>query len=70
MVIDGYTLLAKEEGYYNVKTEQHVVKTTKTEDTDYDYQEPYFEPANVEEELIMQLSTKLVIPEIPQENLQ
>ena len=37
---------------------------------DYDYQEPYFEPANEEEELIAQLNTQLSVTEIPREELE
>lgn len=37
---------------------------------DYDYQEPYFEPASKEEELIVQLSTKLAVTDIPREDLE
>ena len=39
---------------------------------EYDYanQEPYFEPANEEEELKMQLKTKLEVMEIPRESIE
>lgn len=39
---------------------------------EYDYvnQEPYFEPANEEEELKMQLKTKLEVTEIPRESIE
>lgn len=37
---------------------------------EYDYQERYFEPANEEEALVMQLSTKLAITEILRESLE
>jgi hypothetical protein len=37
---------------------------------EYDYKEPYFEPANEEEDLVIQLNTKLAITEIPRESLE
>ena len=37
---------------------------------EYDYQEPYFEPANMEEDLMAQLCTKLAVTEIPREELK
>ena len=42
----------------------------KAANYEYDYQEPYFEPANVEEDLLVQLSTKLAVTEIPREELK
>ncbi len=36
---------------------------------DYDYEEEYFEPANMEEELYLQLK-ELCVPIISKENLQ
>lgn len=37
---------------------------------DADFEEPFIQPANKEEELIFQLTTKLAVPEIPQDNLK
>lgn len=39
-------------------------------DHDTDYEVPFFQPANMEEELIVQLTTKLALPEIPQDHLK
>ena len=43
---------------------------SNSEDNESDYQEPYFEPANQEEELVAQLSTKLAVTEIPRKELK
>ena len=37
---------------------------------EYDYQEPYFEPAMVEEDLLVQLTSKLSVQEIVREELK
>ena len=39
-------------------------------DPNYDYQEPYFEPASREEDLIQQLNAKLAVTAIPNEQLE
>lgn len=44
----------------------------ESQSSTYDYvaQEPYFEPANEEEELLAQLNSKLLVTEIPREDLE
>ncbi len=48
----------------------YVLSSGNDQGYDYDYQEPYFEPANQEEELVVQLNTKLAVTEIPREELE
>ena len=64
---NGYSLM-EADGYPKVRPLREKNRAGKCDD--YDYSEPYFEPANKEEELIMQLSTQLVVPEISRENLK
>ena len=75
---DGYSLLKKEgpeapSGYdFNSNGGYVLGDDGFVEDNpyDYDYQEPYFEPANEEEALIVQLNTKLAVTEISREELE
>ena len=64
-MMNGYTLVGKEEK--GVKSDDPVYMDVGN---DYDYQEPYFEPASKEEELIMQLNTTLAVTTIPREQLE
>ena len=81
---DGYTLLVKEgdepnseqdaansqyemDGGLRVLGGGGVGK--KTEEDEHDYEEPYWEPASKEEELMLQLS-KLNVPVIPTKNIE
>ena len=80
---DGYTLLAKEgepddTGYDEVNDQDtansqyemgnDLLGGGKKED-EHDYEEPYWEPASKEEELMDQLS-KLNVPVIPIKNIE
>ncbi len=68
-VNDGYSLVAREtptdDGY-----EGDGYVGDGDSGYDYDYQEPFFEPANEEEELIVQLNTKLAVTTIPRQDLE
>ena len=64
-MMNGYTLVGKEEK--DVKSDDAAYMDV---DNDYDYQEPYFEPASKEEELITQLNTTLAVTTIPREHLE
>jgi hypothetical protein len=71
---DGYTLVAKSLLGNDVP---EAPETSKLNDGymgdsgyEYDYEEPYFEPASEEEALVLQLNTKLAMTEIPREDLE
>ena len=69
---DGYTLLAADHTIFGF-SERSKVTTGEGKlegECEYDYQEPYFEPASHEEELLVQLNQRLVITEIPKEDLK
>lgn len=65
---DGYSLITSD----NVEESNRDLMLSGGHDqgNDYDYQEPYFEPASQEEELVLQLSTKLAVTEIARDEIQ
>jgi hypothetical protein len=64
---DGYTLLGKEATLVPDAGRSPLGPNSGYE---YDYQEPYFQPANEEEALVMQLNTKLAVTEVSREVLE
>ena len=64
--MNGYFLVGKENPY----ADSGYGYSTGKAGFDYDYQEPYFEPANEEEALLLQLSTTLAVTTIPREELE
>ena len=73
---DGYTLITSEnfpQVFPNGEVRlvnNYVLSSERNQGSDYDYQEPYFEPASQEEELVLQLNTKLAVTEIPREDIE
>ena len=65
---DGYSLVTAE----NIEEGNRDLLSSSGHDqgNDYDYQEPYFEPANQEEELMLQLSAKLAVTEISRNEIR
>ena len=72
---DGYSLLGKETSNDSA-LDDHPGNSRgngirfRDSGYEYDYEEPYFEPASEEEALIMQLNTKLAVTEVPREDLE
>ena len=56
-------------GKINVISDHYEVSENIRSKHDHDYEEPYWEPANKEEELMDQLS-KLGVPEIPAKSIE
>ena len=75
---DGYTLIAKSLLGSEIPPEAlPKFETSKLDDGymgdsgyEYDYEQPYFEPATEEEALVSQLNTKLAVTEISREDLE
>jgi len=61
-----------EDMYENMKEEMEEKKMEKNgyERDEYDYEQPYFEPASIEEELIIQLNKTLAVEEIKREEIE
>lgn len=73
--LDFLTSIETEDGYNEIATATRINYTfvysyyKGSEYEDY-YQDPYFPPANLRDKLIEQLSVKLAVPEIKQEDLE
>jgi hypothetical protein len=69
------TATKSDDGYvgddgYEVEDEEGAHGYQDVDDEEYDYHALYFEPAKSEEALVVQLSAKLAITEIPREELE
>ena len=71
---DGYTVIRTENLENSIQTTKITNNYVLSSDTDngydYDYQVPYFQPASQEEELVVQLNSKLMVTEILREKLK
>ena len=64
---DGYSVITSE----NIINDDIVLSSGYDDQNhDYDDQSPFFEPANQEEELMLQLSAKLAVTEITRNEIQ
>ena len=67
--IDHIKRYNQNEGKINALSDHYEVSESFRSEHDHDYEEPYWEPANQEEELMDQLS-KLGVPEILAESIE